>query len=297
MEDVPGQPTVEALDTTFAARGIDADTRFTAFAGFPTGGEGDGAPTAATVCGDWNAAARAAGVPHRALPLEVGSFEHLPDMLRILKVRSAALGPTLTAEARAGWSALAPPAQADGSAVADVVLKGKEGWRSHATARRAVARAVAAACGGSLERQQVTLIGAGPGAEALGRALTKRGANLAVADPDDAAAARVAGALDARGIRWRAIYSTRTDVLVRAEAGANGTGPVPVGEGPKAYNAAGLEPRLTVADAAAVWGETPFTDAARRRACTLVEPTAVRSAVLAGLFEAATGTGWAGASP
>ena len=316
MEDVAGQPTVEELETTHDARAIGPATRFVACAGFPgeadalegTGGNDDASGGA--ICRTWNAAARSAGVPHRALPLEVGKFDHLADMLQILKVRAVALGPALRADARAGWAAFAPVSspdasspQADGSAVATVALKGKEGWRGVASAREATADALAAVCGGMLERRQVTLIGAGPGSEALGRALLKRGATLAVADPNDDAAADLARRLDARGMRWRAIYTTRTDALIRAERGAGspkagpseaGAGPVPVGSGPKAYNAAAFEPRLIVADACAVWSDTDFLTAARRHACTLAEPAAVREAVLANLFAAVTGAEWPG---
>ena len=314
MEDVPGQPTVEELESIYDARAIDAATRFVACAGFPDGSD----PSAGTagndasqgaICRQWNAAAQAAGTPHRALPLEVGKFDHLADMLQILKIRAVALGPALRADARAGWAAFAPissgdrPPQADGSAVATVALRGKAGWRGVASAREATADALAAVCGGTLERRQVTLIGAGPGSEALGRSLLKRGATLAVADPNDDAAADLARRLDARGMRWRAIYTTRTDALIRAERGAGspkagpseaGAGPVPVGSGPKAYNGSAFEPRLIVADACAIWSDTDFLAAARRHACTLAEPAAVREAVLANLFAAATGEQWPG---
>ena len=316
MEDVPGQPTVEALETTHDARDLDGDTRFVAFAGFADPGEGGGAGQDGgggadrdAICRTWNAAARAAGVPHRALPLEVGEFGHLPEMLRILKVRAAALGPALSPEARRGWADFAPVApelhdasRADGSAVAPAVatvaLHEQAGWRGRASARAGSVEALAGLFGGSLDRRQVTLLGAGAGAAGLGRMLIERGANLAVADPADDAAAALAKTLDARAVPWRAVYMTRTDALVRGERGAPGKGagdgPVPVGEGPRAYNPAGLEPRLTIADATAVWGETDLLAAARQHACTIVEPSAIRRAVLAGLFEAATGAGWPG---
>ena len=312
MEDVPGQPTVEALETTFAAREIlefGREARFVAFAGFPrelpaTDAETefdevktDGGVTLAGVCGAWNAAAEAAGAPHRALPLAVGKFGHLGEMLPAIRVSAAVLGPGLSEEARAGWDAFAsagsgPSPRADGSAV-DLVLPTNDGWRGRSTARSAVVEALAAACGGTLERRQVTLLGAGPGSEALGRGLTERGAQLAVADPDDAAAARLAQSLDARGLQWRAIYSTRTDVLIRGGTRGTGPGPVPIGEGPQAYNPSGLEPRLTVADLSAVWADTAFTRAARRHACTVVEPAAVRDAVLKGVLGAVSGSGGA----
>lgn len=308
MEDVAGQPTVEELDATYDARSIDGTSRFIAFAGFPQ----DGDAAAESLCRTWNAAARTAGVPHRALPLEVGAFDHLGDMLRILKIRAAALGPALSEPARGGWTAFAPPSSSPGGTnlggtdtgestvdgAATVALKGTHGWRSR-DAQPAFVVALAAACGGGLERRQVTLLGAGAGVQRLGRALIQRGANLAVADPDDDAAAALAKTLDARAVQWRAIYATHTDVLVRSGAGAGlspgaGVGPVPLGAGPKAYNPSGLEPRLTIADAAAVWGDTDFLAAARRHACPLVEPAAVRNAVLAGLFQAATGATWPG---
>ncbi|MEM9703234.1 MAG: hypothetical protein AAF907_12395, partial [Planctomycetota bacterium] len=91
--------------------------------------------------------------------------------------------------------------------------------------------------------------------------------------------------LDARAVQWRAIYSTHTDVLVRAERGADSTGPIPLGDGPKAYNQAGLEPRLTVADAASVWTDADFLTAARRHACTVPPEGAAGRAAMRQLFD------------
>ena len=275
MEDFAGQPTVEELERTYAARDLielGRDARFVAFAGFPADGGGGGSDdagsddagadgagadgagsdgagaglgdgTAGAVCGAWNAAARSAGVPHRALPLEVGSFAHAAEMLQVLRVPAAVIGPRAGAEARAGFAALAPPDADAAAAGADVLLKKADGWRSHRVARRAAVAALAAACGGTLERKQVTLLGAGGTAAALGRSLAKRGANLAIADPHDPAAAALAKTLDARAVQWRAVYATHTDVLVRADRRAPGkgeragkTGPVEVGPGPRAYN-------------------------------------------------------------
>ncbi|NNJ27684.1 type I 3-dehydroquinate dehydratase [Alienimonas chondri] len=294
MEDVEGQPTVEALESVYDARAIDKKTRFVAFAGFPDRGATNGDQGSA--CRSWNAAATAAGVPQRALPLEVGKFDHLPDMLRILKIRVAALGPALSAEAAKEWSQFAPLSldDADGRAVPTVAMQAKDGWRGRVSSRAALIHALTATCGGSLERRQITLLGAGIGTEALARMLMDRGATLAIADPDDAAAATTAQRLNARALQWRAVYSTHTDVLIRGERGANAPAPVPLGEGPKAYNHAGLEPRLTVADATAIWAETDFLAAARTHACTITEPSAVAAAVLSRLFEKVTGEAWPG---
>ncbi|QDT14987.1 bifunctional type I 3-dehydroquinate dehydratase/shikimate dehydrogenase [Alienimonas californiensis] len=300
MEDVPGQPTVEELDAVYDARSIDRNTRFVAFAGFPTehggGGPGDDADAGQTaVCARWNAAARAAGAPHRALPLEAGRFDHLGDMLRILKVRAAALGPALSAEAAVGWSRFVSPPSAGGTsggAVPTVALQDDDGWRGRSLSRAAVADALAACFDGSLERRQVALLGAGTGAAGMIQALRDRGANVAIADPDDDAAATLARSLDARAVPWRAIYMTHLDALVRGESAAAGAGPAPLGEGPKAFAKSGFEPRLRVADATAVWGETDFLAAARRHGCTIVEPSEVRSAVLARLFETVAEANW-----
>lgn len=302
MEDVPGQPTVEELDAIYEARAIDSNTRFVAFAGFPDPDDGPGAGSGRggdrdSLCRRWNDAAKRAGVPQRALPLEVGAFDHLPDMLRILKIRAAALGPALTPKARAGWSNFAPlRPDEDAGAVATVAVREAGGWQGRTTARTALVDALTELCGGQLDRRQVTLLGAGPGAERLGRELQNRGANLAVADPDDAAAARLAKTLDARAIQWRAVYSTHTDVLVRGARAAVGDGPTPLGDGPKAYTPAGFEPRLVVADAAADWAETDFLGAARDHSCTITEPAAIREATLAEQFQIVTGAAWPAAA-
>ncbi|MFH5805986.1 type I 3-dehydroquinate dehydratase [Alienimonas sp. DA493] len=313
MEDVPGQPTVEELDACYDARSIDRRTRFVAFAGFPPNGSEDADADAArgAICGRWNAAARTAGVPHRALPLEAGRFDHLGEMLRILKVRAAALGPALGAEAAAGWSRFAAPAPGtDGRSTPTAVVKEDDGWRSRASARAATADALAAYFGGHLERRQVAVLGAGPGATGLCRTLRDRGATVAIADPDDDAAAALARSLNARAALWRAVYMTHFDALIRGEATSggvsksaaltvggtrpdpSGAGPVPIGEGPRAFAESGFEPRLKIADVTAVWGDTDFLAAARRHGCTVVEPAAVRSAVLADLFRTVTETEW-----
>ena len=281
MEDAAGQPTVADLLDVYDAPRLGAGARFVGLAGF-------GDESLKATAGAWNAAAKSAGAPHRALPLGVGKFDHLGKMLATLKVPAILFGPGLTDGERAGYAAFAPPADGDRP---DAAVHAADGWRSRSFARRAVAEALAKACGGDLNRTQVTLLGAGGGG--LGRSLAKRGANLAVADPDDAAAAELAKTLDARAVPWRAVYATRCDAVVRAASAATtkanpAGGPVPLGEGNRAYSPTGLEPSMTVADAAALHADTDFLTAARTRACTVVEPAAIRAAAFAGLLGAVT---------
>ena len=278
MQDFDGQPTVSELEEVYAARDLGRGARFVGLAGF-------GPELLKDAARELNAAARAAGAPHRALPLAVGKFDRLADMLSTLKVPAVLLGPDLSAEDRANYETFAPPA---GGGRADAAFRAGDGWRSRGLARRAVADALAAACGGNLDRTQVTLLGAGAASAGLAKSLIKRGANLAVADPDDPAAAALAADLDARAVPWKAVYATRCDAVVRgpsaSETKANPAGgPVPLGDGPRAFSPSGLEPRMTVADAAALWADTDFLTAARGHACTVVDPAAVRSAVLAGV--------------
>ena len=275
MEDFDGQPTVEALEATWDVRAMGTDARFVGLAGFPDGGV-DAAER-------WNAAARDAGVPHRALPLDAGKTTHLGQMLKILRVGGVLLGPDAD---RDRWDEFAPPER--GSAgPSDLLLPAGDGWAGRRAARHAAVAAFEAACGGpeKLARKTVTLLGSGPAAAALGRSLKKRGCTLSVAAPDDASAARLATALDARTVPFARVYGTFADAIVVAE-------PIPLGTGRSELNPSLVESRMTVLDATHPWTDGPFATAARDRMATTVGGEEIRRGVLAAAFGAVTGRPW-----
>jgi 3-dehydroquinate dehydratase/shikimate dehydrogenase len=261
MEAYPGQPTVRDLVEVYRYRDVGRKTRFVGVSG-----SGERPRLAADLL---NAAFAHLGLPHRALPLEMGNrrhFRRIADAVRLQDVLvDAADYDGLHEVAMLDESARSPVVGADGLAPA------ADGWVGYNALGAAAANAVEAtiaerAPGESLKGRVVVLAGVGPLTRMAAGAFKARGASLIWASHDRDAAQPAAQAFGGRQLLWDGVYVTSHDVLVIGkDVGRPDGDELP-------FHPGFLKPSTCVLDLTAGARPTRFLAEAEARKCAVVPP-------------------------
>lgn len=278
MEAFEGQSTVWDLDDIYGWREIDTHTRFVGVVGLDTFG------MATTKL--FTAGFRKLGLNMRCLPLALGGFDRLGQMLDILKINALLVSP------RFAQHTLQFAQQMEDSAkecqFCDILVKQQSGWMAYNTAWKSVLKAIEDKLGRKeaddrpLDRRNVLVIGSGGMAPAIAWGIQRRKGVLSITAPDDKAAQQIATRLNCRHVPFANLYDTLADVVVIADPA------IVAGHKKTELNAAYLRPSMTVADVSHVPEETEFVREARMRGCKLIEPAAVYRDQAIGLFKSLT---------
>jgi 3-dehydroquinate dehydratase / shikimate dehydrogenase len=279
MEAHEGQPTVWDLDELYGWREIDARTRFIGIVGF--------GPTETATVRTFHAGFQALGLNARCLPLALGRFEKLGQMLDILKINALVVSPRLASQLVEFAEQRDDAARESESA--DLLLKQRDGWHGYSTLWRAAVHALERELGTRspgerpLERRNVLVVGSNGTSQALAWALQKRHGIVSLAAPDEKAARPLAEKLGVRFVPFSSLYDTLADVVVLADPS------IAAGYGRSELNPSYLRPGMTVLNVCRLPDETEFVGEARERGAQVVEPSGVFAEYVASRFKSVTG--------
>jgi 3-dehydroquinate dehydratase/shikimate dehydrogenase len=286
LEAHEGQATVTELAENYRWKDIGPQTRFVAVAGF-----GPAETAAVRVLN--------AGFAHhqlniRCLPLELGISEKVPQMLETLHVNVLLANPQLSERALNLASEVEEAARK--AQYADLVIKQQDGWHAYNTTWKSVLRVVESQLGAKspedrpLDRRNVFVIGAGGMARSVAYGVQKRKGLLSVTAADDVEAKQFAQLTNARFVPIANMYDTLCDLVIIAEAEAQGGLIRTGGGGPGVkLNPAFLRPPMAVADLTNLPGEGSLLREARERGCKIIEPVQIFCEHLSGIFRTITG--------
>ena len=279
MEAHPGQATVWELDEIYSYVEIGPKTRFVGVVGF-----GDSETAAVRVL---NAGFKALDLETRCLPLVIGQFDKLRQMLNILKINSLVISPQL------GMHLVEFAKHAVGSAgpsrFADLMLKQSNGWHAYNLIWRSALDALEATLAPqsaeeeSLERRSVLLLGTNGVAQSLAHGIQRRQGLLSISGPDNQQAQQLAKKLDARYVPFANLYDTLADVVVITDPS------IEMGVKKTQLNPSFLRPQMTVIDLCRLPDETDLLSEARQRGAKIVEPRDILARQVAAQFKAITG--------
>jgi 3-dehydroquinate dehydratase/shikimate dehydrogenase len=290
MEAFEGQPTVAELDDLYDWRTIDRHTRFVGVVGMGTPEE---AATRAL-----NAGFRAIEANTRCLPLALGKFDKLAQMLDVLKINALVVSPRLGSNLFE--FAEQPEEAASTCRYTDLLLKKAEGgWHGYTSLWRSTLVALENALGRSgtedrplgrsgaedrpLDRRNVLVVGHDGAARALAYGVRKRKGIVSITGRDDKQAKAAAEALGARHVPFGRLYDTLSDVVAVTDAS------LPLGHRKEEFNPGYFRPQMTVLDVTRLPEDTPALTEARLRSCRIVEPRAIFADLIAAQFKAITG--------
>lgn len=279
MEAFEGQPTVVELDELYEWRTIDRHTRFVGVVGMGTPEE--------AVTRALNAGFRAIGSNMRCLPLALGKFDKLAQMLEVLKINALVVSPRLGSSV---FEFAQQPEEAAATCLyADLLLKKGDAWHGYTALWRSTLLALEAALGKTgaedrpLDRRNVLIIGHDGVARALAYGVRKRKGIVSIAGRDDKQARGAAEALGARHVPFGRLYDTLADVVAITDAA------LPLGHRKEEFNPGYFRPQMTVLDVTRLPEDTPVLTEARQRACRIVEPREIFADLMAAQFKAITG--------
>jgi 3-dehydroquinate dehydratase/shikimate dehydrogenase len=300
MESYDGQCPLAELEQTHRWRDIDGETRFIGVLGF-------GASREQTVRA-FNAGFARLQINARCLPLEVGKFDNLAEMLDALQISA------IVASRHLGEHILPlaehPEESAGIGRNADLLLKKKDGWHAYnsiwRSAIKSLERRLLAAGAGKkpLDGRNVLVFGAGPLAASMVYGLQKRGAWVTVTSPTDVEnessiafcpecgasvnttpdlAEQMADQFDAMAAPFQSASSMQTDVVVFADPSLH------LGYAANELNPSFLNSSMTVLDLARIHEESELSAEARHRGCRVIEADAVTADQIATQFKSVAG--------
>lgn len=298
MEVHDGQASLRELDEVYGWRQIDRKTRFIGAIGF-------GASKLKAIKA-FNRGFTARGVNARCLPLEVGRFEGLTDMLDKLKIEAVFTTQHLGEH-------LLPLADIDDEAAhsgknADLLYRQPEGWAVRNTLWKSGVRCLERllprrSSGRRLEGKDVIVFGSGRLAQTLVYGIQHRkGRPLVTAvnegKADDVISCESCGAslvsetfgslqlaqlYNVQFLPFDAIYEADADVAVFADSS------IELGYGPQRVNPAFLRPSMIVMDVTRAGEDSDLLIEARQHGCRVVEPYDVLCEQLKAQFKTITG--------
>ncbi len=279
MEAFEGQSTVWDLDEIYGWKEIDSATRFIGVVGLDQYG------TATTQA--LNAGFRKLGLNMRCLPLSIGGFDRLGQMLDILKINALLVSPRFS-DFTFGFAATADEAAKE-SRFCDILVKQDAGWTAYNTTWRAALKAIEDKLGRKspeerpLDRRNVLVVGGTPLASSIAWGIQRRKGVLSVTAPDDKAAQQIAAKYGCRHVLFANLYDTLSDLVVIADPA------IVAGHKKTELNATYLRPHMAVCDVSHLPEETEFLREGRSRGCNVVEPAAIFGDQLGSLFKSLTG--------
>ena len=279
MEAHEGQAAVADLEDVYHWSEINANTRFVGMVGMGTG------ETLAVQI--FNAGFQRLGLKHRCLPLVLGRFDKLGQMLDILHVQAVVVG--LPLAAHLAEFATHSEEAASGARFTDLILKSPEGWHGYNLVWRGVLRAIEDKLGRKnsedrpLDRRNVLIIGTNATASAVAYGALRRKGVISITGPDQAKSQEIAQKFNIRCVPFANLYDTLADVAIITDPA------IAVGHGKTDMNPTYLRSHMTVADVSRLPEETEFISQARQRGCKTVEPRDLFVDHLGSQFKSACG--------
>lgn len=299
MEAHEGQATVGELDDIYAWREISPQTQFVGIVGF-------GAAKTSTVR-MFNNGFRHLELNIRCLPIEIGKFDKLAQMLDVLKINaiftSRHLGEHILPLAQHREEA------ASAGRNADLLLKKADGWNAYNNLWRSAIRGLERTLGRSkpddrpLNGRKVLVFGTGRLAQTLVYGLLQRNGTVAVTgltdDDDDAiefcsscgaaqdaainGAQQLADQFGVEFLPFAEVQNTPADVVVFADPALE------MGFSETELNPSFLRAGMTVMDVRRMPEASDFIVEARLRGCKVVEPADIYVDQVFSQFKAITG--------
>ena len=300
MESHEGQCTLAELEQTHRWREIDGETRFVGVLGFGT--------SRARTVRAFNEGFERLQINARCLPLEIGQFDQLAEILDALQINS------IVASRHLGEHILPlaehPEESAEIGRNADLLLKKKDGWHGYNSIWRSAIKSlerrlhVAGAGQKPLDGRNVLVFGAGPLAASMVYGLQKRGAWVTVTSSTDIEdessvvfcpecgasvnttpdlAEQMADRFDAMAAPFQNVNGLPTDVVVFADPALH------LGYAANELNPAFLNSSMTVIDLAGMHQDSELAAEARHRGCRVVEAGDVHSDQIATQFKSVAG--------
>ena len=292
MEAHEGQASLSELDNVHDWRNINTESEFVAVVGF-------GSTQKATIA-TFNSAFRRLDLNMRCLPLEIGKFNHLSDMLGILNIRS------VVSSRHLGEHILPLAEETEHSAYAgrnaDLLIKKSDGWHAYNSIWRSSLKAMERLMRKEgeerhpIEGRDVLILGSGPLAQTMTYGVQHREGSVtmtsrhmtsdepleeeeeeplvcnecgATIQKEMTQSQRLAELFQAKFIDFDSIYDHPYETVIFADP------KLEMGYLSKQLNPSFFNSRMTVMDVTALHTDSELISEARLRGCRVVEPTRV----------------------
>lgn len=298
MEAYEEQPSVSELEEFYRVREIGPQTRFVGIVGFGA--------SRALIVRVFNDAFQRLNLNTRCLPLEIGTFEKLPQMLEILQINAILTSRNL------GEHILPLAEKTEESAEigrsADLLLRKSDGWHAYnllwRSALKTLERTLRRMEGDTrpLKDRAALVIGSGRVAQSVIYGLQQLRGQLSVTssndDPEEVAFCPACGngvelrpsltrqLLDSMHVRYvpfSELSEEPAEVLIIADPSLE------MGYAENQFHPSLLRPPLTIMDLTRLPEESDIIDEARRRGCNVVRPVYIFGEQIAAQFKSITG--------